>query len=554
MRLNCPFTLCVVLSAYFLVPFIIFLYVPHAIAITTPSDGGGGGGGDFIIPVSDGPTVKKSERWPLVWSEFGEISAVRIKDGRNGCYYLHFITLEPRALFLPVYLKSEMVFYVNSGNGTLSWIDVEKYDDKLQQVKLQMGDIYRLTPGTVFYLQNDAKDNSNHHFPFLPPQKLQIYAIFSDSTNELLHEQFDGAYVGVQDLVLGFDNKVLQETLSVPEEVIEELRRGERQPLIVEGQPKANSSLWEFNTRVIRTLLHTKNANDIDNLGFKNDKKEKAYNIYKADHDVENCYGWCVTVTDKQLDVLKDSRFGVIMVNLTKGVMMGPHWNPNTAEVGIVVHGQGMIQVVCPSLEKETYCKNSKFKVEEGDVFLVPKHNPMTQISFNDDSFVFMGFTSNLRNNHPQYLAGKSSIFEMLDKWVLTKSFGVSNMTIDRIMWAQRKSIILECTSCAEAMEQETPGGGWWEGNAFRKEEKGWEGEGEASGKEKMGREGEGEREASRKEEKGRKGSKASRKEEKGQEGEASRKKEKGRKGEMARKEKEEMRRGRHAATLVEPI
>ncbi|KAI3747763.1 hypothetical protein L6452_10403 [Arctium lappa] len=157
--------------------------------------------------------------------------------------------------------------------------------------------------------------------------------------------------------------------------------------------------------------------------------------------------------------------------------MMGPHWNPSTAEVAIVLQGQGTIQVVCPSLEKETLCNNSKFRVEEGDVFVVPRYHPMTQISFNNDSFVFMGFTSNLRKNNPQYLAGKSSIFEMLDKWVLAKSFNVNNMTMDLVLWAQRKSIILDCTSCAESMEGETTGGGWWEGEASRKEEMGWEGE-----------------------------------------------------------------------------
>ncbi|KVI08828.1 Cupin 1 [Cynara cardunculus var. scolymus] len=337
----------------------------------------------------------------------------------------------------------------------------------------------------------------------------------------------------------------------VPEEVIEELRGGERQPLIVEGQPKANGSIWEFDTtQVIRTLFQTKN--DDDTLDVKNDKEP--YNIYKADHDVENCYGWCVTVTKKQLDVLKDSLFGVVMVNLTKGVMMGPHWNPSTAEVAIVVHGQAMIQVVCPSLEKETMCQNSKFKVEEGDVFLVPKYHPMTQISFNNDSFVFMGFTSNLEKNNPQYLAGQSSIFKMLDKWVLAKSFDVSNMTIDRVLLAQRKSIILECTSCAESMEEETTGGEGettggggeggggrgWEGEPSRKEEMEKEGESGKREEEEIGWEGEttggggggGGGELSRTEEMEREGESGEREEE-----------EMGWEGEMAGNKEEEMRR-----------
>lgn len=59
----------------------------------------------------------------------------------------------------------------------MSWMDVNQDDDKLLEIELQKGDIYRLQPQSVFYFQN------NLHSDY--PQKLQIYAIFSDSVNEL---------------------------------------------------------------------------------------------------------------------------------------------------------------------------------------------------------------------------------------------------------------------------------------------------------------------------------------------------------------------------------
>ncbi|KAI7728770.1 hypothetical protein M8C21_028699, partial [Ambrosia artemisiifolia] len=241
----------------------------------------GGGGGP--VPVSDGPTVRKDERWPLVWSEFGEISAVKISDGKNGCYYLHFITMNPGSLFLPVYLHSEMVLYVNS-----------------------------------------------------------------------------------------------------------------------EG------------------------------------------------HDVETCFGWSVIVTSKELDVLKDTNFGVFVVNLAKGSMMAPHFSPNTIEIAIVLHGQGVIEVVCPGIASETGCKNSRLRVEEGDVFVVPREHPMAQMSFNNDSFVFMGLMLNEKKESPQYLAGKLSILQRLDRKVLEKSFNVGNTTLDWILSNEKEDIIYECVSCAE--------------------------------------------------------------------------------------------------------
>ncbi|KAM0011165.1 putative rmlC-like cupin domain superfamily, rmlC-like jelly roll protein [Helianthus debilis subsp. tardiflorus] len=110
MRLH-SFSICLTLFAYFVAS--IFVYFPHVtIAVRD-------GGGDGPVPVSDGPIVKKDKRWPLVSSGFGEISAVKVRDG-NGSYYLQFITLNPRALFLPVYLHSDMLFYVNSGI-IISW-------------------------------------------------------------------------------------------------------------------------------------------------------------------------------------------------------------------------------------------------------------------------------------------------------------------------------------------------------------------------------------------------------------------------------------------------
>ncbi|KAJ0659794.1 putative rmlC-like cupin domain superfamily, rmlC-like jelly roll protein [Helianthus annuus] len=111
MRLN-SFAVGLLLSVYF-----VLIYFPHA----TTALGGRGGG---PVPVSDGPTVRKDERWPLVSSEFGEVSAVKISDGKNGCYYLHFITMNPCSLFLPVYLHSEMLLYVNSGIIMYAFVNI----------------------------------------------------------------------------------------------------------------------------------------------------------------------------------------------------------------------------------------------------------------------------------------------------------------------------------------------------------------------------------------------------------------------------------------------
>ncbi|XP_076942000.1 vicilin-like seed storage protein At2g18540 [Bidens hawaiensis] len=432
MRSKC-FSICLVLSAY-------FLYFHHAIATTTLS-----GSGSRI----DKPKVlRKDERSPLVWSEYGDISAIKINDGVNGCYHIHFITMDPHSLFLPTYLYSEMVFFVNSGNGMLSWIEVEKEDYEVQQLKLKTGDIFALQPQTVFYLRNNLTDY---------PQDLEIYAVFFNGPVGWLQNQECGrVYTGVRDLVLRFDNNVLKATLNVSEEVVKELREGERQPLIVkehEHESETNAFMSEVNSGIVRAFLRTQNYNDKKKKGKKQKDRREAYNIFKADRDVRNHFGWSASVNNEQLDGL--SNYSVSMVNLTKGSMMGPHWNPTSEEIMIVLNGQGMVQVVCPSVTSEPDCTTLRFQVDEGDMFVVPRYHPMVHMSFSNKSFVFMRFTMTSENNSPQYLAGEDSILQTLDKTLLADSFDVRNMTLmDEVLLGRKESIFLKCKSCAEDEER----------------------------------------------------------------------------------------------------
>lgn len=124
----------------------------------------------------------------------------------------------------------------------------------------------------------------------------------------------------------------------VSEEVMGELRGGERQPLIVQEQPRANNSMVEVDSRVINAFLGTKYYNifNIENK-MKKDKKKKdkkkkdkkkkdkkdkdeteAYSILKAEHDIENDHGWSVSVTNEHLIVFKEYDFALFMVNLTR--------------------------------------------------------------------------------------------------------------------------------------------------------------------------------------------------------------------------------------------
>ncbi|XP_055805946.1 vicilin-like seed storage protein At2g18540 [Solanum dulcamara] len=388
-----------------------------------------------------GPLVKRSERKSIISTENGQVSSVTVADGTTGSYLLQFITLEPNSLFLPVVLHSDMLFYVHTGSGKLTWMD----ENEQKSVDLRIGDVFRLPSGTIFFLESN-----------LDPvrQKLRVYSILANSGDDL-REPLNGPYSSIRKMVLGFDKKVLQAAFHVPEEVIEEVLAGTEVPAIVHGVPKSTkkkkkNNLWEMEAQFMKTVLGRDSYSFFDNPNINKKKSPKLFNVFQEKPDFENCNGWSTVIDRKKLPALKGSKIGIYVVNLTKGSMMGPHWNPMATEIGIAIQGEGMVRVVCSNTGTGQRCKNMRFKVEEGDVFVVPRFHPMAQMAFNNNSFVFVGFSTTTKKHHPQYLTGKASVLRTLDRHILEASFNVTNTTMDQILEAQGDSVILECTSCAE--------------------------------------------------------------------------------------------------------
>uniref|UniRef100_J3LL06 Cupin type-1 domain-containing protein n=2 Tax=Oryza brachyantha TaxID=4533 RepID=J3LL06_ORYBR len=407
--------------------------------------------------------------------------------------------MSPGALFLPVQLHADMVFYVHSGRGKVTYI--EEGNSKSSTLQVERGDVYNFEQGTILYIQS---------YPCSTRERLQIYAIFtSDSINadDPRHPTSE-AYSCVSDLLKGFEGEVLRQGFEVPREVVKSIKSAKTPAAIIpynpEQEDEEDSSNW---TEEIADALwgvrdpHFLNKKKKDkhrdkgkHKGKDKKSKSKTFNFYSGKPDVENCYGWSRSMTNQDLETLRGSNVGMFMVNLTTGAMMGPHWNPRATEIAIVIQGAGIVQIVCPSIpsgeSKRRHgdeddggehghgggrCKNSVFRVKEGDVFVVPQFHPMAQISFNNDSFVFVGFSTDMGHNHPQFLAGKHSVLQLIGKEILALSLGQDNSTaVGRLLSSGRESTIMACTSCAEELErkaeqEEEEGGG--KGEKEREEE-----------------------------------------------------------------------------------
>ncbi|KAL5168551.1 Vicilin-like seed storage protein [Glycine soja] len=380
----------------------------------------------------EGPVVERDQRRTLLVTEFGEITAIDIKEGQKELpYHLQFITLEPNSLFLPVLLQAEMVFYVHTGSGKLTWAN----DDGTSTIRLREGDVCSLNEGSVFYIQSNLEAER---------RKLRIYAMFTN-TDDNTYDPSIGAYSRINELVKGFDKKIMQAALKVPEDLIEAIINKTETPAIVHAVPEKRNIVQELEASFLKNFL---------GVGS-NSKKLETYNIFEHDPDFKNPIGWSTAVTKKQLKSLKRTNIGFLMVNLNMGSILGPHWNAKATELTVGVDGEGMVRVVCGSgNENETECQNMRFKVKEGDAFLVPRFHPMAQMSFNNGPFVFLGFSTSAKKNHPQFLAGKGSVLHILDKKILARSLGVSNRTIDELLRSPEDSIIFRCSSCAEEEEK----------------------------------------------------------------------------------------------------
>ncbi|KAJ4898826.1 RmlC-like cupins superfamily protein [Raphanus sativus] len=366
------------------------------------------------------PLLIKKDQWkPIFETKFGQISTVQIGEGCGGMgpYKIHSITLEPNALLLPLLLHSDMVFFVDSGSGILNWVEEEATSSEIRR-----GDVYRLRPGTVFYLQSKPVD-------IFLGTKLRIYAIFSN-TEECLHDPCFGAYSSITDLLFGFDETILQSAFGVPEEIIGLMTNRTQPPLIVHDMlstpGEANTNTWQLQPRLLKIFARYVSAAE-NKKKEKKTKKAKTFNVFESEPDFQSPNGQTITINRKDLNVLSGSMVGVSMVNLTQASMMGPHWNPWACEISVVLKGSGMVRVLRSSISSRSSseCKNMRFKVEEGDIFAVPRLHPMAQMSFIDEPLLFIGFTTSARNNEPQFLAGQNSALRFLDREVLAASLNL---------------------------------------------------------------------------------------------------------------------------------
>ncbi|GBG83924.1 hypothetical protein CBR_g37795 [Chara braunii] len=174
------------------------------------------------------------------------------------------------------------------------------------------------------------------------------------------------------------------------------------------------------------------------------------YNVYKSTKDFSSPHGSSTIVDRVKLSFLKHVDMGVFFVQLIKGAMLLPHWNPHGTEIAMVTAGRGMVQVTFPNGTLAM-----KKNVQEGDIFVVPRFHPMVQVAAQDECFHFVGFTTTSQQIHPYFLAGSSSVLHDVDARLLAAAFGISESKASRLEDAQQDAIIIPKTNTSEVSRTE---------------------------------------------------------------------------------------------------
>ncbi|KAG2327435.1 hypothetical protein Bca52824_010163 [Brassica carinata] len=401
----------------------------------------------------------------VIKSEGGEMRVVISPRGGiiEKPMHIGFLTMEPKTLFVPQYLDSNLLIFIRE--ATLGVICKDEFGEK----RMKGGDIYWIAAGSAFYLLNTGRG-----------QRLHVICSI-DPSQSLGFETFQPFYIGggPSSVLTGFDPDTLTSALNISRPEVQQLMARQVRGPIVHITEHAPTMWTEFlglrgeeKHKHLKKLLEMKQGTSqeleyspwwswknivssiLDVTGGKNrvsgsSKCEDSYNIYDRKNDFENDYGWSKALDYDDYEPLKYSGVGVYLVNLTAGSMLAPHMNPTATEYGIVLSGSGEIQVVLPNGTA------MNMRVSVGDVFWIPRYFAFCQIASRVAPFEFVGFTTSAYKNRPQFLVGSNSLLRSLNLTSLAIAFGVDEGTMKRFIEAQREAVILPTASAAPPHEGE---------------------------------------------------------------------------------------------------
>ncbi|KAF3457105.1 hypothetical protein FNV43_RR01762 [Rhamnella rubrinervis] len=322
-------------------------------------------------------------------------------------YRFAILVARPNTFVIPHHCDAESILAVVRGKGTISLVR----QNKRESYNIENGDVIRVPAGTTVYLINQQNN-----------EDLEIAKLLQSVNNP-------GEFKVPRDQL---ENIFGKETRG--------MRQGQRQAIAIKASQEQLRALSKH-------VSSTKQITDRDSNGpIKLPSQKPLYS---------NDFGKLFETNPEEYKQLKDMDVLVDLVEINQGAIMVSHHNSRATIVSLVLEGSGQYEMACPHLSSQEegeqmedshhISSGNRFQkvsanLSPGDVFVVPAGHPISIVASQNQNLRMLGFGINGLNNQRNFLAGKESMMNQVEREAKEVAFNVEGEDMEQIFNKQKLS------------------------------------------------------------------------------------------------------------------
>ncbi|OVA05423.1 Cupin 1 [Macleaya cordata] len=361
-------------------------------------------------------------------------------------YRLAIFEANPNTFAVPNHWDADAVLFVVKGRGTISLVRQQNRES----YNLKQGDVLRVPVGSLVYLIN--RDNN---------ERLQIAKLFQTvSTPGQFREFFGAGGEEPESFYRSFSNDILETAFNTPREKLDRLFGKQSKGVIIKASHEQIRELSRHASSSSEGGHHLWPRG-----GDSHQSSQGPYNLLNKRPSHSNNYGQLYEVDGNDYRQLRDLDVSVSFTNISQGAMLGPYYNSRATKVILVVEGSGTFEMACPHLSRQSQQQHQSQRSngreeqqeEEGGasyqrvsarlsprtVFVVPAGHPVAIIASQNQNLHIVAFGINGQDNQRNFLAGRESVINQIEKEAMELGFNVPASEVKEILSKQRESYFL---------------------------------------------------------------------------------------------------------------
>ncbi|KAL5792886.1 hypothetical protein ACOSP7_001480 [Xanthoceras sorbifolium] len=362
-------------------------------------------------------------------------------------YRLGSLEVNTQTFLTPTHLDADGVFFVSSGQGTVTVI----HRDKRQSFNIRKGVLLRIPAGTTFYVVN------NHQ-----KEKMFIVQLLQSVNNAGQYEPFFwGAGSNPESFFSTFSSEILEAAFKTSSEEVQKLFKRREQGVFVKaskeqikalsGTSEEGGGIWPFGSR-----------------------SKGTFELFKQSPTQSNKFGKLYEVDYNDYPPLEDIDLAISYANISRGAMIAPYYNSESTKISYVVDGDGYVEIACPhassSKSSEQYqevgsrsgstigsrvsYQKMRSPITSGTVFVVPAGHPVAIVSSNRGNLEILCFELNAKNNYRYTLAGRKNVVKLMEREAKELTFNAKGEDVDRVFGKQDEEFFVQGPNWRQQPEQ----------------------------------------------------------------------------------------------------